>query len=251
MHSQRRRSIEIYSAFENLHFKKSMDFDFNAPAQQAPGDPYAPPQQNTEPAAKKKRSKCNLEHVVVYSFFIILKSASPVMVLVMVALGTSANLLTILPPAILISVIDEWFTHHIAGRRMVRLRYHIYGSDGKSHTHYEFDTQTKANKCEAITFWAFLWALPLFWVIVFILSIVLFVVSFKVLVIIYAVIQGILSCITIYNFMMTRSMRSAKIREEKRTGKLTSAPVPAPVSAPQNNNYAAPQAQQQPDQFMF
>ena len=226
-----------------------MDFDFNAPAQQAPGDPYAPPQQNTEPAAKKKRSKCNLEHVVIYSFFIILKSASPVMVLVMV--GTKLDLLTILPPATLIAVMDEWFTHHIAGRRMVRLRYHVYGSDGKSRTYYEFDTQTKPNKCEAITFWAFLWVLPFFWVMVLILSIAVFVVSFKVLVVIYAIAQSVFSCVTIYKFMMTRSMRSAKIREEKRTGKLTSAPVPAPVSAPQNNDYAAPQAQQQPDQFMY
>ena len=226
-----------------------MDFDFNAPAQQAPGDPYAPPQQNTEPAAKKKRSKCNLEHVVIYSFFIILKSASPVMVLVMV--GTKLDLLTILPPATLIAVMDEWFTHHIAGRRMVRLRYHVYGSDGKSRTHYEFDTQTKPNKCEAITFWAFLWALPFFWVMVLILSIVTFISNFSVLVVIYAIAQSVFSCVTIYKFMMTRSMRSAKIREEKRTGKLTSAPVPAPVSAPQNNDYAAPQAQQQPDQFMF
>lgn len=226
-----------------------MDFDFNAPAQQAPGDPYAPLQQNTEPAAKKKRSKCNLEHVVIYSFFIILKSASPVMVLVMV--GTKLDLLTILPPATLIAVMDEWFTHHIAGRRMVRLRYHVYGSDGKSRTHYEFDTQTKPNKCEAITFWAFLWALPFFWVMVLILSIVTFISNFSVLVVIYAIAQSVFSCVTIYKFMMTRSMRSAKIREEKRTGKLTSAPVPAPVSAPQNNDYAAPQAQQQPDQFMF
>ena len=226
-----------------------MDFDFNAPAQQAPGDPYAPLQQNTEPAAKKKRSKCNLEHVVIYSFFIILKSASPVMVLVMV--GTKLDLLTILPPATLIAVMDEWFTHHIAGRRMVRLRYHVYGSDGKSRTHYEFDTQTKPNKCEAITFWAFLWALPFFWVMVLILSIVTFISNFSVLVVIYAIAQSVFSCVTIYKFMMTRSMRSAKIREEKRTGKLTSAPVPATVSAPQNNDYAAPQAQQQPDQFMF
>ncbi|ESU34904.1 Hypothetical protein DHA2_153713 [Giardia duodenalis] len=229
-----------------------MDFDFNAPAQQAPGDPFALPQQSSESAPKKKRSKCNLEHVVVYSFFIILKSASPVLAIVM--LGIDLGVVKLLPPAMLLTVMDEWFTHHIAGRRMVRLRYHIYGVDGKSYIHYEYDTQTKANKCEAITFWTFLWVLPLFWVIVLIINIVsstikIITFKFNATIILYAISQGIFSCFSIYKFMMTRVARSAKIREERRTGKT----APAPISAPQNNDYTAPQPQQQqqPDQFVF
>lgn len=156
----------------------------------------------------------------------------------------------------LLTVMDEWFTHHIAGRRMVRLRYHIYGVDGKSYIHYEYDTQTKANKCEAITFWTFLWVLPLFWVIVLIINIVsstikIITFKFNATIILYAISQGIFSCFSIYKFMMTRVARSAKIREERRTGRT----APAPISAPQNNDYTAPQPQQQqqqqPDQFVF
>lgn len=235
--------IGICNHINKPHFKKPMDFDFNAPPQQAPDDPFAQQQQNHEQAPKKKRSKCNLEHVVVYSFFIILKVASPL--LVMIILANTVNMVSALPPATLLSVMDEWFTHHIAGRRMVRLRYHIYGVDGKSYVHHEFDTQKKANKCEAITFWAFIWSLPFFWILTLVLASINSVFSFNPMVLAYSIVQGIFSCVTLYRFMMTRSMRTAKIRAEKKEAKSGN-----PISAALNNVVAPSQAQES-GQFMF
>lgn len=227
-----------------------MDFDFNAPPQQTPDDPFAQQQQpSREQVPKKKRSKCNLEHVVVYSFFIILKVASPLIVLIMLTTSTDltkpVNITVILPPTVLISVMDEWFTHHIAGRRMVRLRYHIYGVDGKSHIHYEFDTQKKANKCEAITFWVFLWVLPVFWMGTAMLSVIKIITAFNPAALVYSILQGIFSCIAIYRFMMTRSMRTAKIREEQKAAR-SGNHIPSAVE-----NVAAPPQAQPPNQIMF